>query len=41
MLRVALEAVLEAELGVWSSGLVGDSADVVDGGLSEPASLLA
>ena len=40
MVRVALEAVLERELGVWAGGLVGDGADVVDGGLAEPAGLV-
>ena len=37
---VALEAVLECELGVGAGGLVGDGADVVDGGLAEPAGLV-
>jgi len=40
VVRVALEAVLERELGVWAGGLVGDGADVVDGGLAEPAGLV-
>ena len=40
VVRVALEAILERELGVRTGSLVCDRADVVDGGLAEPASLM-
>jgi len=40
VIRIALEAVLEGELRVRAGSLVGYGADVVDGCLTEPASLV-
>jgi len=40
VVRFALEAIMEGELRIGASSLVGDSANVVDTSLAEPASLV-